>query len=683
MSEVKQVNSVVNSPVGKEKTDIPKYKPSNEEIAVLGDVYTKFRNTEQARNQKFAYFDYRDLTTYIDDCVVRFVTNIDERDDIEDWQARVNQPFSRNKVLAILGKIVDALPQIEVTNRGGEDYIRAEILNTLFEYSEYEDDSEEFFIYFIEECLVKGTAVGYEGIDVDDGTVRDIVKFENEDNLTIKENTIKKRKLSSTIVPLEEFYPSSVGIRKIKDMPFAFWRKEIPFTKFQKDYGSYKKAKYVEPYSTHQGSGEVELPFYKDYISSFTIEGNVEILRYYNQVDDQYIIVANGIWLNPIKGEVDMISPLPFTHKKLPFFSIIYDILGSDFFYGKSLVDRLKALQDVLNVLNNMLLDQSFLSVFSPILMAGDDEIEDDFLRPGRRIQIDTGGLPLNQSFMKLDMGTPGNWHQFILDYTKRILEESSIDSVQQGAAGVGGRTTATEIRSAAAGVVTLLGLFAKFIKFGMKDRARLRVSNILQFYTDPEYPILEGVLGVGSSETAKEAFNVFRVNSSALTAGKRGEKIIMMFQDKNKMPTSQQLKFETSLEEKLSGHKISKIAVIPEYIRNIEWDVVLVPGNRSEQSKDLDRALEIQFQQTMNAIYPDLVDREEMAAQLVEKYGRDPRKVLKQSIFQPPQAQPISGNNSLQVNSGGDNSANTVRGSTGVGQESLQIRDLTNQMTG
>ena len=656
------------------------FQPSQKEIDVVSRIFRLFVQSRDQRNATFEYLDNKNIIDYIDDSVRRFTTNVDTRVDIEDWQARIHAPFTRNKVLAILGKIVDVLPMVEVLPRGSEDILRAEIINTLFEYSEDVDNVEEFLTYAIEEALVKGTVVGYEGIEVKDKEVREIKKSGDGDNISFINKKIRSRKLRSYIVPLEEFYPSSIGIREISKMPYCFWRKVVDYSKFLQDYSGYEKAEDVEPFQSFFGQDE-QKPFYWDYISNDINDGQVEIIRYYNQETDEFVIISNGVWLNPVQGEE--VSPIPFNHKRLPFWSFIYDIFGSDFFYGKSLPDRIKKLQDVLNTLHNMLLDQSFLTIFPPILVAGVDDIEDDFLRPGRRITVDTQGLPIQQAYQRLDLGTPSGWHQFILQYTKDILEESTVDQVTQGIAGVGERTTATEIRSAAAGVVSLLGLFARFIRFGLKERARLRIANILQFYTDPHNPIIEQVLGVGGTKKASKIFNVFEVESSPLTPGSRGTKIIEMFTSKQELPTKKELRLRTALDEKTAGKKITRIAVTPEYLRNYEFDVRLVLNPKSESSKDLDRALEIQFQQTMLSLYGDIVDRKEMAAELISKFGKDPAKILKEEIIAP-QLQPEQEQaNQLVPQQGGDNFANTVRGGTGVGNEGLATRDLINQLRG
>ena len=650
------------------------YRLTDKEKVIVEKVSQLFRVSQDQRDASLEYFDGRNLLTYIEDSVRRFITNVDEREDIEDWQARIHAPFTRNKVLAILGKVVDALPMIEFIPRGDEDLLKAEILSTLFEYADDIDDVEEFFTYTIEEAIVKGTAVGYEGFDVKEKDIREVKKYNGGDGIKTVKSKLIQRRISSKIVPLEEFYPSSIGTRNIKDMPYCFWRKLLTYDSFLKDFSNYKKAKNVQPYSTTLGK-EVDRPFYWDYIGTGINDGEVEIIKYYNQETDEFIIIANGIWLNPVEGEE--VSPIPFNHKSLPFWAIRYDIFGSDIFYGKSLPDRLKSLQDVLNVLQNMLLDQSFLTIFPPILVSGVDDIEDDFLRPGRRITVDTQGLPINQAYQKLDLGTPTGWHQFILQYTKRILEESSVDSVQQGVVGTGSeRTTATEVRSAASGVVSLLGLFAKFIKYGVRERARLRASNIIQFYTDPENPILEQVLGEGGKKKVGQAFNTIEVDSSPLTPGQRGVKIVEMFAEKSELPTQRALRIRTAVDEKVTGKKMERIAITPEYLREFEFDIKLVANPKNPASRELDKALEIQFQQTILALHGDLVDRKELAAELITKFDRDPRKILKEEVFAPP-LQPQQETAVGTMPGGGDNKSNTIKGGTGVGDEQRLMQEM------
>lgn len=658
------------------------FRPSEYEKGVVRDTIDKFRISADERNGVFALFDGRNLIQYIDDSVKRFTTNVDSREGLEDWQARVNDPFTRNKVLAILGKVASVLPIASFTARGDEDTRKAVILSDLYNYSEDKDNYEKFMVKYLLEAIVKGTAIGYEGMEHYKRVIRDVKG--TGDNITVTERKISEIKLFAELVPLEEFYPSSVSIDVVADMQYCFWRKEYPYAQFISKWGNYEKSKDVQPNSTTFHSED--RPFYADYITHQTTPGTVEVIRYYNVIDDCYVIIANGIWLNPItdKGDLEVLSPLPFNHKRLPFFDIRFDFLG-DWFYGKSLPDKLSALQDVLNVLTNMLLDQSFLTIFPPLLTNGFDTIEDDYLRPGRRTPIDTQGLPITQAFMKLDLGTPQGWHQFILEYTRKVMEESSVDKTSQGIAGVGGRTTAQEIRVAAEGVAAMLGIFGRMINYAVKQKALLRAPNILQFWTDPNLPYLSGILGDQGDQLLGKAFNLFKVEGATLSSGKRGARVVALYSDTNDAPTAEDLKSRSIVTKGLTGKDVEYLAVDASYLRNVEFDITLVMDQKKETTRDIEKALALEKAQVYLGVFPPgTFDVMEIAAQLAEKMGDDPTKVLNQDFVNQQMLGKTDNKSPIQANPQGQVAKNMAdTGSQGMQGGMQNLAQLAGGMTG
>jgi hypothetical protein len=649
------------------------FNPSEKEEQIVSDVFFRFRESADSRNRNFEYFDGLNLIEYIEDSVQRFNTNIFERDDMEDWQAAVNDPFTRNKVLTVLGKVMEVLPIAQFTGRGDEDYRKGVILTNLYEYVEDLDDYEELMTHVLLEAIVKGTSIGYEGVDYKERKIRD-VKGVNDD-IKVTENTEIETRLFGSLVALEDFYPSSVSVRKIKDMPFCFWRHVMPYSTFISQWSQFKKAKFVQPQRTF--ADDEDRPYYSEYISDDIGSGSVEMIRFYDKMNDQYILIANGIWLNPISGKDgdEIISPLPFNHKDLPFWEVKFDFFG-DWFYGKSLPDRLKSMQDVLNVLTNMLMDQSFLTIFPPLLTNGFDSIEDDYLRPGRRTPIDTQGLPIDQAFMKLDLGTPTGWHQYILEYTRNIMEESSLDKVSQGIAGTGDRTTAQEIRVAASGVAALLQLFARMVNNGVKRKAYLKGANILQFGTDPKSPIIRRIQGEGSQEELKEVFNIFEIENTVLTGGKRGTKVIEMYGDKTKLPTKDEQRARAQVSKASSGKEIEFTAFPPEYIRNFKFDTKLIPNPKNEASKEVEKAIQLEKVQIYKTFFPELIDDKELLAQTAEKLGDDPTKIMNDETLNPQPQQP---------GQQGGQPGNNVQNQSGANQNpgAADLAALQGQLTG
>lgn len=669
--------------IGEEKEDYSvsyMWQPSDKEKEVIKQNRTLFRYAAELRGMAFENFDGMTLIEYIEDSYRRYNTNINVRDDIEDWQSTVHDKFTANKVDAILAKVVSVLPIAEVKGRGDEDMAKGLIMSNLYEYSEDIDDYDDFMVSYLQEAIIKGTAIGYEGQET---KVRKIRKVKGTgDNITVSEGTIKENKLFAEICKLEDIYPASIGIRRIKDQPRIFWRHVMSHQQFMQDFSMFEKCEYVKPHKTTYGDNEPR-PYYQDYISPDIRDGDVEVLRRYDRENDQFIIEANCVWLNPIntKDAGEDISPLPFNHKELPFFDIRYQQFSSDFFYGRGLPDKLKSMQDVLDVLTNMLLDQSFLTIFPPMLTNGFDSIEDDYLRPGRRTPVDTGGLPINQAFMKLDLGTPGNWHQFILEYTRKIMEESSIDKVSSGQAGAGDRTTAQEIRVAAEGVSAMLGLFGRWVKYGVKRKAYLRTKNIAQFWMDASSPMVEQIGGEGASADAKKAFNTIKIDSAVLSSGKRGSKIIEMYKDKKDMPTAAQQKVKSDVYELTNNRKIEYVALDPDYITNMDFDIKLVASTKNDANKDLEKALALEKVRVYLSFFPDMVNKEELLADLAEKMGDDPAKIMAESVLNP---NPDENNKMLDKGTQTQPQGNVAQNNVGgLGAARNDISELSNQMLG
>ena len=607
------------------------FTPSEKEMQVVNSTVQLFRRTQQDRDRAFSYFDGMTLTEYIEDSVERFNTNLYLREGMEDWQSGFNDGFTRNKVLSMSGKIAEQLPIASAVPRGDEDVLRAQIITDLYQYTEELDDYENFMSMFILELFVKGTAIGYEDIEYCKKKIREPKGM--GDNMSVSEKTIKSTRFYADLVPLEEYYPASVAIMDAKNQPYSFRRKQMDFHEFQKKYGHYNKAKFVNPYDKGVLAHE-QIPYYLDFVSSDVMTGGVEMVWYYDSNNDQYIIIANGIWLNPL-GTQEEVQPLPWVHKEQPFFSAINEPFGI-FFYGKSLPNKLSAMQDVLNVMQNMIVDQSLLSIFSPLITAGFDGFEDDFIRPGRHTSIDTGGLALQNSIMPLQFPTPSGFHQYILEYTRRIMEESSLDQISQGMAGQGSdRTTAYEIQQAASGVAAILTMVSRYLNSAIKRKALLRIQNILQFGFQPNATIVPGVL---ADTDTKKPFATFAFGDTHLSDNKRGTRILELYRSEEALPSLEETEARSLVSTAEQGRVVEVTAIAPSYIRNVRFDLKLGLDTRRENSSLAEQGLLLQQIQILSQVGGDRVNLDEPLTKLATSMGLDPTKIIREEQPQPEQ---------------------------------------------
>lgn len=214
-------------------------------------------------------------------------------------------------------------------------------------------------------------------------------------------------------------------------------------------------------------------------------------------------------------------------------------------------------------------------------------------------------------------------------------MEESSVDQVSQGISGVGDRTTASEIETAAAGVASTLGIFGKLSRSSIKRQASLRTKNIQQFWTSPDSPIIDGVLGETGKKKFAKAFNTISRDDTRLSTGDRGKKIIMMFADEADLPSRGELQAEARAFEMINDQKIEFVATPAKYLRNMDFDIKLVANVKVAESKESEKALTLEKARVYLSFFPDLVDKKELAAQIAEKFGDDPTKIFTEQTIQ------------------------------------------------
>lgn len=601
---------------------------SNEERDIAHTAYRLFRTWRDSRNQVLSLFGDMNLMDYIDESAYRYVTSVFERDNIEEWQGTMHVPMTRNKINNISGRAIQAMPIGQIKGRGTGKHRRTTILNNLYEHSEETNKYALTMADVITEAMVKGTVIVYEGHIKEVNLERKVTEGGEE----IKK-TVVKNKLHTQIVNLEDFYPSNIFVNTIDEMTGAAWREILPKDQFVSKYGTFEKAYQIPEYN---GADSDSFPAYRDDVNSRIDDGCVEVLHIYRRDTDEYIILANGFLLNPVKleGETVTTSPIPFKHKMLPFFSMKFEHLSSNFFYGKSMPDKLREAQDQLDIMTNMVYDQSIMALFAPIITSSTDYIEDDFLRPGRRIAIDTGGNSLDQSIKQLDIKSPSGWYQFILGYTKNIIEEASVDALSSGStAELADRTTAKAVEVAAAGIASTLSYFGLQIQEAIKQKVKLRIGNILDIYFNPENPVSHKIVGE-SIEYVSQAFNEFSIENAELSPDKdgkirRGRKIIQVYK-KESMPNADDLKAQKLVEKATSGQSVEIIAIPDTYIKEMfEFDVAVVADKRLEQTQATEQAVAMFKAQTYMQLFPEMINKEELAANLMQANGDDPSRFL------------------------------------------------------
>ncbi len=618
------------------RQDRKEYTPGQKKQKVITDTWHRFKEMESNRNQNYRWLGkkrdgtYRNLLQYVDMSRKRWNSDGVSRTNLDEWQASVFKPETRNKIIAIVSVVAQQRPKIRFKGVEETDKLKEMLTGDLYDWTEYNDDGDEKTLYSALDAIVDGTVVRYEGYDERVRVVRDILPesdFSTGD-LQFEEKTIIEKLLTTKEVKLEDFYPGNMRVRvsRMKEMPDCVWRKVMRYNDFRAEFNGWKEAIYVLP-----GGNLTDETFFGDLVSDAVRYENselVEVIRYYNREADQFIILANGVWVNPI-GK-DVVSPLPFNHKELPFWGFVSEPFAADFFYGKSVPDKMKDEQDAVNALYNMMIDQGFISANPIILTGSPDSIDDPDLTPGK---INYIGGDMN-SIKEVAFSGPNASLFNLINLMSSSLEQSSVDSVQGGSAS--DAKTATAVQEAAQAASRIFSLFLTFMLHGYKQHGRLRAKNNMQFLTTPT--TLKAYLGEKDAARFEEEYKPFSIKDAKLSNGQTGTRIIEM------VPQSElykKLAIRKNEQNQLEDQNIEKFYITPEYIRDFEVDVEVIADSSLKQTPEMERALELEFQQTVAMLYPDKANRDAMFDDFLDVFKKDRDRLKNPPQMQQPMPMP------------------------------------------
>lgn len=601
---------------------IEPYQPTDEEQAIISMLWTRWSDVQLQRRQQYRYFNERSLVEYINDSTDRFNGYIEPREDpAADWGARVFNNITRQKAISIIAQITSERTKAEFfpqDQHDENDKLATRIIKKLEEHTYYKNRDDELTFFAVVEAVVKGTCIGYESYKRNTRKVKEVTEYNTETGETkYKEKEIADwDDVYGEIIPLLDFYPGNIWVRDIQKQPYIIWRTVMDYEPFKLEFGKYPNAEFVEPrigqlwipFDDRNKQGPRSADTTGQFVTTASRSGQVEVIRYFNKWQDTMHIVANGVLLTPT------ISPFPWDHKDYPFWATIFEPFATDFFYGKSLPDKLRSNQDVLNDLYRMMLDQTLLSINPPTLVQGIENIRDIRLYPGAQIPVDDVG-------QSKSMEIPGvqPTHYNMMQMVQDNMRKDSLDDPLSGSSG--SRLTAFEVSVSKESAQRLLAMFLRTLEWGIRSKTELRVKNILQFYRMPLVKDLD-------DEADELVYRRVVLDDTKLEDGTKGQMVVQVMGPHEVMPTKEQVT-RAELWYMARGQNIAFAFISTERLKHLDLKVVVVPNSSIKMSEALNRATELDLQQKVSLLYPDLLNREEGFKSLMEVFDKDPIKMM------------------------------------------------------
>lgn len=462
----------------KEETEI--YEPTQRQLEVSNRVYQRFISMRSERDKRRRAFHGMNLIEYVNYSMDLWngIVPDEVKATKEDWQSIIFDNKIRGKVKALISMVVASVPYINIIGKDEDDNKHAFQMQRAFDdtnkknYESYQRFLEAF------SCATKGTVIKEEYFCERKKKVKEVSNYnEMTGDVTYREKTVIDGGYGyckSKIVPLVNFYPNENFPDISGDCIVVSYPR---IDEFKRKYGGYKLAKYVNVGKYISDNSEA---LYKR--DAEDTSENIEVLKYYNEFDDELIILANGIWINPQGENMDGIGPIPYNHKALPFTKTVFEPADEEEFYGKSLPDLGAGEQETINALLRMVVDQEVLSIHKPILLGSGNEIDSYSLYPGKTYNI-TGDI---SQVREMDLSGANPMSIQLIDYLRKQTDENmSVDLNSQGVFS-GGRKTAREAVILDENAKRVASVFRKNLYKLTVFSAMLRIENIKQFYNTP-----------------------------------------------------------------------------------------------------------------------------------------------------------------------------------------------------
>lgn len=462
------------------------YKPSDEEKKVIAWVYKRFEEMKTSPERKAAERQWK-----MGEAAWEAMRKPREE---EDWSSNYVVPLVPAVVESILAEFVDQQQRPLILPRGEEDVPKATVMQHTFDYTWDVANGDMELVDVFKTALIKGTGIVQEYYKRDRRLVYDIIGISAKkkglpDSFETKEREVfEYDDMMMESAPLEDVYVDEKASdfnrgKKARDC-IRVYRMNI------RDYQNFftgpvwdpaGNAKYVKPGNEYDD--------YQDF-HGISSEEDVCVLWYWSRSPkDALYIIANGV--------VQRMGPNIFSHKQLPF-AKTSDIHRVGKFYGKGEPEVLESIADELTTLRRMTIDRHHLDLDKSFLVGNSALIDNDELisQPHNMIQVDDPS--------KIKPLEYGDIPQSVQFTTKSINDDAirvtGIDDRFQSLQKT--PSTATEAAILKESTLKRIKMKITMLQRGLlTDVSRLRVANIMQFYSQPK---LERIIGEAGTAAYK-----------------------------------------------------------------------------------------------------------------------------------------------------------------------------------
>lgn len=560
-----------------EKAEPSEYKPDEEVNNVTRMIVNSFTWADiTMRKPRREYNDMSTLTRMMYDQMAFNIYQPNNGqpnigDASQSWKSNAIRPIVRNKVISVAAHATARLifPKVFAYNDQSEEQEKAAIvMRDLIEWASDQNNYNKMSLFAVINACVNPASI----MHVEYANAYRTIKTEKGADGKWKTKEIPDESNSGfqlTPVPVDELYIGDFYIEDIQKQPYLIWRRVQTYAAMKAKYGHSKNFKFVKA-GIQVIYNDANTGFYEVYDSNLRGSLCEEIIFYSKSLDLQVVLV-NGIMVT----EPD--EPNPRLDKQYPFVKFFYEPFDEGrCFYGKSLAFKMQPDADIINTLYPMIIDGTFLNIFNPLIVSGEEEIGSEVMIPGTTTTLSSESV-VNPLRVAQDI-------QQGVNTLSRV--EDSINQSSEQPLNIGDRATAYQISKIDQERQTNIGLFITMIGDWVKQYGNLVKSDVLQYITVPQ---VDKIIDNGEL-----IYKTIIVHDKQTDTGKINRKIKFDLDTPTKELTEEE-ELDNSynvLEEQGGTDTKQEIyKVNPQLFRNLKYQVAVSPDVLAPMSDDLERA--------------------------------------------------------------------------------------------
>lgn len=479
-----------------DKAEIRKsYSPEPKDLKVLEHIYTRFQ--------------------YMKDFRGKFDVNWDSwRKQWEsyspgkkggEWQSKIVATVSTSIVETIMAEFLQHQIEPPVKGRGEEDLWKENIWKEAIKFSAQQGSQKIAEADIKKEALILGQAFGEELLWQNKREVR-FAKFKWEDGKKIsymdKQTIFDYDGMLLEHVPADDLWfdeaatTVNVGRKQANDAVRQFIMTKEAAYDFLSDprWNERNNLQYVET-----GKKSEYFQFYQP-PERIDPDDEVQVLFYWSKRPDMLAIVANDVLI--FEG------PNPYNHKLLPFVQAC-DIRRTNSLYHKGEMELLSHVQEELTFNRRMRMNRTQLSLDPMFAVSSRSNLTEDDLLARPHGMIETDELDGIKEVRVSD--TPVSAYK---EEESLLIDAQRLSGVDDGSQAIQRTsTTATEFAGLRESTLRKVAMKLWYIHNGFYvDHARLRLANILQFWTVEKY---ERVVGSANMKEYEKLIETYKAENN------------------------------------------------------------------------------------------------------------------------------------------------------------------------